>query len=115
MIPRIHPLLGWAEVGAALHWPGADDVARYERAFAASMGQRHAIAFSYGRSALSIALRALLGGGREVICPAYTCVVVAHAIVQSGNIPIFVDPYFLIIVINSRDQLPSISQFLERY
>jgi perosamine synthetase len=91
VIPRIHPLLGWAEVGAALHWPGADDVARYERAFAASMGQRHAIAFSYGRSALSIALRALLGGGREVICPAYTCVVVAHAIVQSGNIPIFVD------------------------
>jgi perosamine synthetase len=91
VIPRIRPALGWAEVAAALHWPGADDVARYERAFAASMGQRHALAFAYGRAALTIALRALLGGGREVICPAYTCVVVAHAIVSSGNIPIFID------------------------
>ena len=55
------------------------------------MGQRHAIAFPYGRTALTIALGALLGSGREVICPAYTCVVVAHAIVSSGNIPVFID------------------------
>jgi dTDP-4-amino-4,6-dideoxygalactose transaminase len=29
--------------------------------------------------------------GAEVLCPAYTCVVVAHAIVHSGNEPRFVD------------------------
>ena len=91
MIPRIRPELGWAEVAAALHWPSGDDVVRYEQAFAKSMGQRHAIAFPYGRTALTIALGALLGSGREVICPAYTCVVVAHAIVSSGNIPVFID------------------------
>ena len=91
MIPRICPVLGWAEVAAALHWPTGDDVAVYEQAFAKCMRQRHAIAFPYGRTALTIALRALLGSGREVICPAYTCVVVAHAIVASGNIPVFID------------------------
>jgi perosamine synthetase len=91
VIPRIRPELGWAEVAAALHWRSGDDVSRYEQAFARSMGQRHAIAFPYGRTALTIALHALLGSGREVICPAYTCVVVAHAIVSSGNIPVFID------------------------
>lgn len=93
MIPRIRAELGVAEMAAALRWPRHDDVARYEQAFAASMGQRHAIAFGYGRSALSIALQCLLGSGREVICPAYTCVVVAHAIVTSGNVPVFIDSH----------------------
>lgn len=91
MMARIRPELGWAEVWAALHWPRNDDVACYEQAFAATMGQAHAIAFPYGRSALTVALRALRGSGREVICPAYTCVVVAHAIVSSGNVPVFID------------------------
>ena len=91
MMPRIRPQLGWAEMAAAMHLPRGDDVARYEQAFAASMGQGHGIAFAYGRSALTIALRALLGAGVEVICPAYTCVVVAHAIVSSGNTPVFID------------------------
>jgi len=31
------------------------------------------------------------GGGSEVVLPAYTCVVVAHAVVGSGNLPRFVD------------------------
>ena len=46
MIPRIRPELGWAEVAAAVHWSSADDVMRYEQAFAMSMGQRHAIALT---------------------------------------------------------------------
>jgi hypothetical protein len=44
MIPRFRPTLGWRELVAALS-PPADDVARFERAFAAEMGQRHAVAF----------------------------------------------------------------------
>ena len=31
--------------------------------------------------------------GKEVICPAYTCVVVPHAIVSTGNEPVFVDSH----------------------
>ena len=55
------------------------------------MQQKHAIAFPYGRTALIVILKALGLKGKEVICPAYTCVVVAHAIVESGNIPVFID------------------------
>lgn len=55
------------------------------------MGQSEGIAFPYGRTALMGLLHALELRGREVICPAYTCVVVPHAIVTSGNTPVFVD------------------------
>jgi perosamine synthetase len=91
MIPRFRPDLGWAEVLAAMVLGSGDDVARYERVFAAEMGQRHAIAFPYGRTGLMLLLEALGLRSKEIICPAYTCVVVPHAIVKSGNRPIFVD------------------------
>lgn len=91
MIPRLKAALGRAELGAALTPPSQDDVAAFERAFALEMGQRHAVAFPYGRTALMLALEALGLTNREIICPAYTCVVVAHAIVASGNTPVFVD------------------------
>ena len=91
MIPRFRPALGWEELAAALSFPSAADIARFERAFAAEMGQKHAVAFPYGRTALMVLLDALGLKGREIICPAYTCVVVAHAVVHSGNEPVFVD------------------------
>ena len=72
--------------------PGAPtDVEEFERAFAALMGQRHAVAFPYGRTALLALLDAWGLAGREVIVPAYTCVVVPHAVVLSGGEPVFVD------------------------
>lgn len=91
MIPRFRPNLGWRELLAALTPPRSEDVERFERAFADEMQQRHAVAFPYGRTGLMLLLEALGIRGMEVICPAYTCVVVAHAIVLSGNTPIFVD------------------------
>jgi len=91
MIPRFRPALGWEEITAALRPPLATDVGKFEAAFAAEMGQRHAIAFPYGRTALMVLLEALGFREREIICPAYTCVVVPHAIVYSGNAPVFVD------------------------
>ncbi len=91
MIPRLKPDLGWRELRAALSSPGDGDVERFELAFAREMGQRHAIAFPYGRTGLMLLLETLGIQGREVICPAYTCTVVAHAIVHSGNEPVFVD------------------------
>lgn len=91
MIPRFRPPLGWPEIAAALRPGGAEDVVCFERAFADWAGQRHAIAFPYGRTAQMLLLESLGLHGREVIVPAYTCVVVAHAVVKSGNEPVFID------------------------
>ncbi len=55
------------------------------------MHSTHALAFAYGRSALYSFFKAMEIENAEVIIPAYTCVVVPHAIVMSGNIPVFVD------------------------
>ena len=90
MIPRFKPSLGVAEFWAALT-AGGEAVTSFEAAFAATFGARHALAYSYGRSALWAFLRALDLHDAEVVVPAYTCSVVAHAVVLSGNRPRFVD------------------------
>ena len=90
MIPRLKPYLGKEELLAALrHQEGA--VTDFEEAFARTFEAKYAIAFPYGRSGLWAFFKALGIEGAEVIMPAYTCVVVAHAIVLSGNLPRFVD------------------------
>ena len=90
MIPRFKPDLGWPEFKALFHRnPCA--VECFEKEFAEEMGQKYAISFPYGRTGLMLLLEALGLKGKEVICPAYTCVVVPHAIVLSGNRPVFVD------------------------
>ena len=89
MIPRLRPMIGWDDVLAAFRAEGTVD--RFESDFATLMGQRGAVAFPYGRVGLMLLLEALGLKDREIILPAYTCVVVAHAIVLSGNRPVFVD------------------------
>jgi len=90
MIPRFKPYLGTEELLAALcRQEGA--VIRFEEAFAHTFEAEYAIAFPYGRSGLWALFKALGIEGAEVIMPAYTCVVVAHATVLSGNVPRFVD------------------------
>jgi len=91
MIPRFKPTIGLPEWKAILTPSRPDAVERYEAAFAAHMGQRHAVALAYGRTGLLVLLKALGIKDKEIICPAYTCVVVPHAIVESGNEPVFVD------------------------
>lgn len=91
MIPRLKPTLGLKELLAAFHPPRKNDVERFEQAFAKLMGQKHALAFPYGRTGLILLLEALGLKDKEVICPAYTCVVVPHAITYSGNLPVFID------------------------
>ena len=90
MIPRFKPSIGMAELAAALR-PQPDAVARFERAFAAQFGTSDAIAFGYGRSGLFALCGALGFTGTEVVMPAYTCSVVAHAVSVSGNTCRFVD------------------------
>jgi dTDP-4-amino-4,6-dideoxygalactose transaminase len=91
LIPRFKPDIGFRELIAAFSVPHKDDVERFEQAFAELMEQKYALGFPYGRTGLILLLEALGIKNKEIICPAYTCVVVPHAIVYSGNIPVFVD------------------------
>ncbi|MEM7249820.1 MAG: DegT/DnrJ/EryC1/StrS aminotransferase family protein [Pseudomonadota bacterium] len=91
MIPRLKPAFGASELLAALDVFRPHAVEQFESGFAELAGQRHAIAFPYGRTSLLAIFKALGIKNRDVICPAYTCVVVPHAIVISGNRPVFVD------------------------
>jgi perosamine synthetase len=91
MIPRFRPALGLKELTAIFPSHAANDVEAFEAGFAAQMGQRHAISFPYGRTGLLLLIRALGIRGATIVCPAYTCVVVQHAIVLGGNKPVFVD------------------------
>ena len=90
MIPRFKPAIGLRDLAAAFqHQP--DAVARFEQAFAHRFGATDGIAFSYGRGALFTLCKVLGLEGAEIIVPAYTCSVVAHAVAVSGNTCRFVD------------------------
>jgi dTDP-4-amino-4,6-dideoxygalactose transaminase len=90
MIPRLRPRFGRAELAALWRW-SRDCVEALEASFASEFGARHALAFPYGRSALWSALQVFGLRDAEIILPAYTCAVVANAVVMSGNQPRFVD------------------------
>lgn len=90
MIPRFKPWLGWAEF-AALFKSNKGAVARFEKAFANKFKAVDAVAFPYGRSAQWAFFKAVGIENAEIIMPAYTCSVVAHAVTLSGNQPRFID------------------------
>jgi len=90
MIPRFKPWLGWPEI-LALFKSNKGAVERFEKAFAQKFNAVDAIAFPYGRSAQWAFFKALGLQGAEVVMPAYTCSVVAHAVSLSGNAPQFID------------------------
>lgn len=90
MIPRFKPWLGWAEF-RTLFRRNRGAVKRFEREFARTFGAVDAVAFPHGRSALWGFFKAIGISDAEIVLPAYTCSVVAHAISLSGNRPRFVD------------------------
>jgi len=90
MIPRLKPCFGKEELYALFSLSGAS-VSDFEKEFAKTLRVKYAVAFNYGRSALYTILKSAEIQNKEVILPAYTCVVVANAIVLSGNIPRFID------------------------
>ena len=90
MIPRFQPPFGAREIRDILR-PASASVSDFERSFAAKFGALDAVAFSYGRTAQWAFLRAVEVEDAEVVMPAYTCSVVAHAVALSGNRPVFVD------------------------
>ena len=90
MIPRFKPDLGWQEFWA-LFRRSHGAVERFEREFACAFKAVDAVAFPYGRSAQWAFLKAMGIENAEIIMPAYTCSVVAHAVTLSGNTPRFID------------------------
>lgn len=90
MIPRLRPYFDHKELLAAIH-PMPSAVELFEREFARLFETKYTLTFSYGRSGLYALFKALGLQNAEIIVPAYTCVVVPHAVMISGNIPVFVD------------------------
>ena len=69
-----------------------EEVASFEREFAAYCGAKHAIAVNTGTSALHLALLAAgVGPGDEVITVPFTFVASVSAICYAGARPVFVD------------------------
>lgn len=91
MIPRFAPAVRSADIAAVAAPARRGDVQAFETQFAARFGCRAAVAFPYGRVAIAAFLESLGLRGADVVQPAYTCSVVAHATVISGNAPRFVD------------------------
>ena len=90
MIPRLKPYFNHKELLAAIS-PTKGNTDRFEAAFARKFRCSYGIMFPYGRSGLYALLKVWNLKNAEVILPAYTCVVVPHAVVLSRNIPVFVD------------------------
>lgn len=91
MIPRLSPNYTWKEIALSLRPTAPNAVSKLEQAMAEKAGHSQGIAFRYGRSGIYFLLKALGAQNKKVIMPAYTCVVVAHAVISSGNIPVFLD------------------------
>lgn len=97
-IPVARPWIGEEEeraVAAILRsgWISqGPQVAEFEAKFAEYVGAPHAVAVSSCTTALHLALLAAgVKPGDEVICPSFSFIATANAIVYSGAIPIFVD------------------------
>jgi perosamine synthetase len=89
VIPFYRPYFDHSELLAALRPRGGRR--EFEATLAARVGAKYGIAFAYGRSGILASLKALGISQAEVIMPAYTCLVMAQAVVASGNRPVFVD------------------------
>jgi dTDP-4-amino-4,6-dideoxygalactose transaminase len=71
---------------------GPQEVASFEREFAAHMGARHALCVNAGSSALICGLiGAGVGPGDEVIVPAYTWNATPNAVLASGALPVLAE------------------------
>jgi perosamine synthetase len=91
LVPRLKPDIGFREIFAAFNFFGSGKIEKFENEFAKKFKNEYGVMFSHGRVGLYSLFKIWELENAEIICPAYTCVVVSHAIVLSGNIPVFVD------------------------
>ena len=90
LVPRFKPDYDLRDIVAALTL-SKGKVGQFESEFAKKFEAKYAVMLSYGRSGLYSLFSVWHLNKAEIICPAYTCTVVADAIILSGNIPVFVD------------------------
>ena len=97
-IPITRPSVGDAEANAAADavrsgWLSQGPrVQQFEAAVAAYVGAKHAVATSNCTTALHLALLAAgVGPGDEVICPSFSFIATANAVLYTGATPVFVD------------------------
>lgn len=90
--PRLKPYFNIRETLALLNpFNKFGAIKRFEKAFAKLFENKYATMFAHGRTGMYALFKVWGLKDAEIICPAYTCVVVQHAIVLSGNKPVFVD------------------------
>ncbi len=90
MIPKTKPYYNLEEIKAVFS-SEKNPIERFEKEFAKVVGAKYALTFPYGRTAIYALLKIQKITNKEVIIPAYTCIVVPNAIISSGNRPKFVD------------------------
>lgn len=77
--------------GRVNQWTGSE-VWEFEKAYAAYLGRRHAVAVMNGTSALELALKAFgIGPGDEVITTPRSFIASASSVILQGAVPIFAD------------------------
>jgi dTDP-4-amino-4,6-dideoxygalactose transaminase len=77
--------------GKVNYWTGFRGM-EFQKRWAQYCGVKHAIALNSGTSALHVAVAAAgIGPGDEVICPSYTFIGTAAAVLHQNAVPIFVD------------------------
>lgn len=91
LTPRLKPNYTFSDWLAVLNIFQKNPIESYENEFAKKFENDYGVMFQHGRTVLYALLKVWGLENDEVICPAYTCVVVPNAIVLSGNIPVFVD------------------------
>lgn len=91
LTPRLKPNYDFSDWVAAINIFKSQPISDYEKQFAEKFENKYGIMFQHGRTGLFALLKIWGLENDEVICPAYTCVVVPNAIVLSGNVPVFVD------------------------
>ena len=90
-VPRLRPSFSLADLFNAAIKCDSKSESLFERSFAEKFSFPYGLFFPYGRSALFSLLGAMEWKGAEIVMPAYTCVVMPHAVVLSGNQVRFVD------------------------
>src|SRR6185436_9885799 len=97
-IPITRPCVGEEEGAAAAEavrsgWLSqGKQVQDFEQELAEYIGVRHAILVSNCTTALHLALVAAgVGPGDEVLCPSFTFIATANAVLHAGATPVFVD------------------------